>query len=269
MKLQKFITHFFIFFIALFLYQVGVSRSFSVSAVETSTIETLTTRYRNTSEVYRNKEREFAIAKQQYTQLQTLASLEAAVQATRNVFIQRNETLTVYLELLEAIIRESDDIDVQSKRKVLELLVLQIEALQRYRARIDTATDRVGVELLADQFDLLSEDVQRTIYMAQSIIVLSNIQSSYESARVLQSEITARIQLEERSSLQEAEQQRAFDEVERTLLKINNDITALSNEVHEDSFEHGASGYNVVLKKLVVPHTSLVRVQSFFEELAK
>jgi hypothetical protein len=80
-------------------------------------------------EDYRNKERLYTIAYDQYASLKTLASLEDLVIKTKTVALSRDQVLIKYLELLRLNLYASEGVELSVKNQYLQLLEENINAL--------------------------------------------------------------------------------------------------------------------------------------------
>lgn len=230
-------------------------------------INVLTVKYRDSVEAYRSREREFQIAKQEYQQLETLASLENAVKATKAVYLSRTEVLAVYIELLQNILMQAQGIPVLEKQRTLEDIILRLEAIQRHKASILEAQDKVAIEVLADQFELMRIDIDATVHRAQSFIVLGKFNVVYAQAQELKKVIENDVESRELNELQKAEYQRAFDEVDRSLTKVESSLASIHSDIAASDAEYSLGFYNLILSRLSEPYSGLRKVVSFFEEL--
>lgn len=130
---------------------------------------------------YRQSEQDFRILQGQYFQLNTLSSLEAAIQGTRSVQEKRNQVLGTYLALLTLELNNTAGIKLEYR----EYVITEIEALElallRHTDQVRTSLDRVAIAKASSDFELTGQKVQQTIAFARSVLQLARYQALFDS----------------------------------------------------------------------------------------
>jgi hypothetical protein len=189
----------------------------STTSPSLNSIQTLRDKYRSQLAAYRNDERNYDIAKEQYNQLGTLASLEEAVRSTRQVMLSRVIILRTYFDILKVQLINTKGVDLNMKNAQVQKLDASLQNLQKHQAKVEKATDRDSLLVVETEFGDFEEDLQLTSYLTSNMIAYGNLQSVYDKTRVVTNEIIDQAQKSETNALILAEKKRGFTEINRTL----------------------------------------------------
>jgi hypothetical protein len=110
-------------------------------------LEELARTYRGQVQEYQTKERAYIIAKTDFIQLETLASLESAIQASRELTIIRNQVLETYLQQLRVTLVATPGIEVPVKERATDRLEILLEVLDLHRQAAAQAETRAELDL--------------------------------------------------------------------------------------------------------------------------
>lgn len=189
--------------------------------------------YRGQLAEYRTAADQFNIAKGQFAKLNTLASLEVAVQDGRKALLLRDQVLLTYLKLIELKLLEADGINLEEKEIALE----RTRALQRdFQAHYDLtnkALDRVAINQVADDFELLSPRISSLANYASELLKLGKLQTVYDHALSLVEKTTPVAEEGAEPSLKYNEQVRAHTEVQNLMTKISTSLRFGWDEIRE------------------------------------
>lgn len=235
---------------------------------ETERITQLRTLYRNQVEVYRNAENAFSIAKTNYQQVQTLAALEEAVHATKQVMQERSRVMITYLELLDAVLVETAGIELDLKNQSHTELVGLIQALKIHQENITVSQDRQAMATLADQFEPVAISYESAVYKALSLVRIGKIQEVRDKSEIIKADIEARHAEQEVSSSVIARRRRAYAEIERNFDMVNQNLAELNEtflEANRDGFT--LSFYQNILEDLAPIYAQISRSLDHLEEL--
>jgi len=130
----------------------------------TENIVSLRKLYRDQIEAYRNSYKNFTVAKTNYTNVDTLTSLEEAVRATRVVMENRTKVLITYLELLVATLEDTSGVELNLKEDSLKQLNSMVMALKIHQEDVVLAKDRLAVNNLSDNFEVYSTQYAQVVY---------------------------------------------------------------------------------------------------------
>lgn len=237
---------------------------------ETEKIRTLRVLYRDQVEVYRNSEKNYGIAKTNFEQVQTLASLEEAVNATRTVMADRLRVMVTYAELIDAVLVETNGIELDIKDQTHKDLVGMINLLKIQQDNVAVANDRGAMALLADDFEPVADSYESLVYKTLSLIRIGMIQEVQDKAEIIEIDIIAEHETEDVSSVAQAKRERAYDEVERNFKEINDDLASLNEDfIDENRNGYRRNFYERVLQELGPVYAQISRSLDHLEELLK
>lgn len=223
-------------------------------------------RYRQEIEGYRAAVREFRLARTQFGQLQTLASLEAAVQATRRVFLVRTIVLGTYLESVVLRVEIAEGLTPAERSLLLSDLREAQRDLTFHYQTIEEAHDREAMADLADDFEELAPTLINATYQALSYLVLVELRVTYEQARQFEENLQEYHQTLDDGALKRAERNRAYREVDRTLTRAGDGLERIGESLALDDDFH-LRRYHRLVENLQPIFADLSRSVAFLEEL--
>lgn len=235
---------------------------------ETEKIRQLRILYRDQVEVYRKSEKDFSIAKTNHEQVQTLAALEEAVNATRTVMADRLRVMITYAELIDAVLVETNGIELDIKEQTHSELVGMINLLKIHQENVQVAKDRPAMALLADDFEPVAIQYESLVYKTLSLIRIGKIQEVQDKAEIIEADIIKEHDSEEVSSVITAKRERAYAEVEKDFKVTNQDLAKLNEDflvARRDGFKRGF--YERILEDLSPVYARLSRTLDHLEEL--
>jgi len=225
--------------------------------------------YRGQLSEYRLAERNFLIARDQYNQLQTLASINEVVESARTVMSLRNQVLITYLDLLRINLIAAEGVEISLKQLVLERLETQRKWLQAHQQALAATSDREQFNRLSDTFIDQTENLIAVSQQTVSLLSLGKLQNVFdrlvlfnqslviEEASVSGKQAGSNIALTERA-LRETER---LNQSLATLLQTN--WSNLDVGLKEDSI----SGFYGNLSKALDPiYTDLNKLVAFLQE---
>lgn len=226
-------------------------------------IEELSTIYRGQLNEYRLAEREFQIAKDQYRQLQTLASINQVTEAARKVMRIRNQVLITYFELLRIRLIAAEGIDVAVKSAAIAKLTAQNEWLQAHQQQVAAATDREHFNTLSDIFIAQEPLFVTTSQEASSILSVGKLQTVLDRLTLLAQDVAP---LEASNS--SAASSRSLRETNNTITELNASFQTTWQNLEEDIREDRIVSFYTNLTETLNPlYSSLNRLASFLGEL--
>lgn len=226
--------------------------------------------YRNQVEVYRNAEKSFQIAKAQYDQVQTLQALEEAIVATRNTMLERSNVLITYLELLEAILADTNGIELQLKKETTQELTGVIMSLKIHQETVQVAKERQEIASLADDFEPIASSYESIAYRSVSLIRTGKIQTVKDKAEIIYKDIAAEHSTQEVSSFTKSKRERAYQEIERTFKLINDALAEINVDINESNANgFSTSSYENILGELNPLYAQISLSLDHLSELVK
>lgn len=235
---------------------------------ETERITELRTLYRNQVEVYRAAEKEFTIAKTNFEQVQTLASLEEAVAKTKKVMKIRSEVLVTYLELVEAVLTETNGVELDLKQQSTTELLALVQALKIHQEEIQVSEDRLAMATLANNFEPIAATFESEVYKALSLIRIGRIQEVHDKSEIIFADIKETHQENEVAASAQAKRNRAYAEIERNFDLIVADLIEVNEKFLQDRRDgFTRSFYTRTLSDLGPVYAEIARSLDNLEEL--
>ncbi len=226
--------------------------------------------YVDTLDQYRTKEQKFFIIREQYKQLQTLASLEDAVKAAKDVQIARIDTLLSYFSTLQLYVNNLKGADLQKKMDLSGRLQQVILELGIAKQQVQKATDRIALDKLSTTYESRNSAYVSVAYATLSLIRIANMQTATDQLGLLSSQVFETIQQSSPSANVMSEKQRAYDELARAIGTIKEFITKAMNRYESNiGNDFTQSSYSQLVDILGSGFTKLKQGESFIKELAQ
>ena len=236
-----------------------------------SAFDTAKQAYIATLNTYRDKEQQFSVAHEQYLQLQTLALLDVAVAASRNVQLARIGTLTSYFQTLLTYISDLKGLDL-TKRAEQQIKIQQIlDDLNAQKLLVDTAQDRVALDVASTQFSGREAPLLSTAYMTLALSKIAAMQYAIDQLRIVSTQLRANIDQQTIDVSKKTEKLRGFDELQRTmdaadvLMKKTDEQLGFSTNQSPMSL----STYVRIIDGLNAVYSKVLQAESFVKELAQ
>jgi len=212
---------------------------------------------------YRQANDQYIIAKGQFAQLNTLSSLEVAVQDFRKVLSYRDQVLLTYLKLIELELLEADGINLEEKEIALEATIdLQGDFLA-HKDLVDDAIDRVAVNKVAEDFEVLSPRIINLSNYASTLLKLGKMQTIFDQSLTLV-EATDPRNLTDEPSLKLNEKIRAHNEITNLVDVVDADLNYVWDEIKTSREKNTLSENSKVNASI---YASLTQVLVFLEEI--
>jgi len=225
--------------------------------------------YQANFEKYKTSEREYYLAKAQYKQLFTLASLESAVVSTRQVMQDRADVLIIYEELLAASLVDSTGAELSMKQKTLEELQSQIGELKAHKDVVAASQDRAAVYRAGIDFSLLLPKLRNTAYETLSQIVIADVQRVYDKTVTYYADLK-KLQAEtEISPIKEEERKRAYGETDALMDSIGDSLDKIRTSINESNRSLNYGEYTRIVRDLSRVHSQLAQAMDFLNELER
>lgn len=205
---------------------------------------------------YQRAEQGYKIAKQDYMQLQTLSSLQKAVDTSREVMRLRALVVETHLRRVKAELEVTSGIDesikLESIAKLDELLI-QIGEHQAIVSQID---DRFKVNAAADQFTTLVEAAEVESSRSVAQIMIGRLQATLSEGNSLLTEL---------ADLKPQQKQ----EIELTLKQAQEAIDQANTYLQQQKDNDNKQVVNQIQKQLDPAYVKLEQVLSYFREVTQ
>lgn len=225
--------------------------------------------YRGQLATYRTDEKQYQIAKEQYLQLQTLASLEEALKATRKAMISRSDLLETYFTMLKVTLIETKGIDLATKTSQIEKIDNTIGELKQHRLQVEKALDRTQILAVQASFSKLLPQIEESTYKTLMLITYGNAQSMYDKTLAVTRELADEMDKTEKNPLVLAEKRRGFEEIGRTLSQVDQQLKDINTRINEDRDHYTENDFNAVVDSLEEVFSGLSRSVSYLGEVIK
>lgn len=229
-------------------------------------ISELRQRYRAELENYRSLDRQAAIANQQYQQLKTLVSLEAAVTSIQKAMLSRAKVLDLYFTLLRLELTNATGVELTVKQQLLARLDQVLIDLSAHQAKVEQASDREAIDIISQEFLVENEGLENLSYQIQAQVTLSKLQTVYDKAQNTKDEVRDQT-ASQITALQQPARERAFAETDRNLLQVRSELGELQTSIEKEK-GFGRGSYSSFLKKADPIYAGLAQTVSFLSELA-
>lgn len=226
--------------------------------------------YRDQLIIYRQQEKNFLIAQDQYLRHNTLDAIEQAVKASRQVILSRDQVLHTYLTLLQLRLMEAEGIEISLKTSLIAKLENLRERLKIHHASAIDQLDRPAANKLADQFVPIGEESQLAGSQVLGLLSLGKLQEIFDKATALSPEITAEVTVVTATKAVSAETSRSLRETAGSLVTSKNSLDSIWGKVTE-RIQGGTdvSGQSDYLQELNVGYVNLTKSLGYFLELLK
>jgi hypothetical protein len=245
-----------------------VSSTIEQTNVFTTQMSQLQAQYTQQLESYRTDERNFTLAKEQYTQLQTLTSLEDAVKSTKAVMESRLIVIRTYVQMLRLTLTQTTGIDLSAKTTQLTKIDGLVTDIKNHQTELDAASDRSQLQKVATDFAALQPKIQSVAFQSLSFIAYGKVRAVYDKTVAVEGEISDHVNQSETDALRLAEKKRGFDEVDRNLQSVDAALKkTFFNITRTDQKEFTADSYSTMLQDLNTSYAGISRGISFLKEI--
>ncbi len=216
---------------------------------------------------YREDEKAYTLANQEYQQLETLAALEKAVQATKKVMSSRDQVLLRFLNLLKLELIDTNGVTLSVKSQALTNLDAAIVQLTEFETQVSQASDKPAINQLTVQFEDLSPVIESRAYAGLSLVSFGKMQTVYDKTTALLEAI--QVQLNQESTSSAEVKQRGVDELKTQLAGVKSGLDELSLEIEGSIIEEkmSQSRYNTILRDLQPLYAHLSQIHNRMGEL--
>ena len=231
-------------------------------------MEQLQAQYKSYLSVYRNTSGQYEISVAQYFQLETLASLEKAIQDIRQVMVARNQVLDTYVKILRLELTDTHGPTLSDKQQAItDLEAIEVK-IADYQLKVEASIDRPGIESRIAEFETLGLEIQSASYQALSLISFGRLQTNYDQTQSFMSVVEEKIG-ERNSGNLLAEKKRAKEEILTKLGQIKQELEKSYQKVHPQSESFSQGNYNSLLSELESIYVQLVQVDNYLEEVLR
>ena len=230
-------------------------------------LQDLTIEYKNLLNTYVQAEADFKFAQAQYNQLQTLAAMEEAIEASKKVFIARDEVLIRYAKILKLKLYLTYGVYLPRKQAQIDQLDELIGQLEIHLQATQAVTTRDELMQTTSDFELLGAQLQAQVQLTTPLFSLGKLQTTFDKTENLIAQIKQNVADSDLSAADKATKQR--------WLKLVNDKQAEA-KVQLDAF-NGPPQYEILRGEQVevIPegdtnsiYALLSQVLSYLEEIA-
>lgn len=228
----------------------------------------LKTQYRGELDEYRQLQNTYVVAKKQYEQLGTLASLEDGVRATQAAMESRARVLKTYLQIVKVSLLEQTGVEVDQKQAALTEVDRVISELDKDYEQFGKELDRVALKKISDKFVEFDVVIQDVSYRVLSLLAVGELQTIYDKAVILADDMESELATQG-GALKQSQRQRSFDETHRQLEQITPKLKREHQRIKDPRSSNYQSVYNISTRELGNVYADISKALSFLKELLK
>lgn len=221
-------------------------------------------------EEYRTAYRTFLVARDQYSKLETLKSINELIITWKKVMDKRVMVMQSYFYLLKLHLHKLEGLNSLRKQTLLNQIDLDLKVMQSHQSNLDSTNNRAVVEALALEYPELNEAWENTAYTTLAWINFTKLEQIFLQAKNLKQYADEQF-LEASSSSQKKEKERAMDEVKNVLVLVENQLIEVKATLEELSTEKEIykNSYNKLTRDLSPVYASLNKLLDYYQELAQ
>lgn len=220
---------------------------------------------------YREKDRQYLVAYQQYLQLLTLASQEEMVKQAKDAMNLRAQTLDTYLLAVSQALAQTKGVELSRQQTALKDIDTQRTVIQAHKDQVESLTDRVALDTESMSFQKLQPSIENAAYSALALIKIAQLQNSIDQ---LQSPIDMITQSLEGSSLEQTvieEKKRGLTEIGRQLELVKQSLVQAQEDYDSSAKtqKFDADDYTSITSILSSGYAKTKLILSYVQELSK
>lgn len=219
--------------------------------------------YRGQLDEYRRYEREYRLAFEQHAKLQTLASLEALVQATHRVMATRILVLETYFRLMRVTVLDAEGINLQHKERLLAATDEALTRIGTHKEVVARSQNRTALQQVVVEYEPLHKYLETVGNYGQAVILVGRLQNVYDNSYLLLAEVKEQ-DVTHLSALELSQRQRGIEEIEGSLQEVQQELQQATTELSV-MWQRNTNYYE--LHYLPDVYDTLSKVLSFFSEV--
>ncbi len=219
---------------------------------------------------YQEAYKRFSLTKEQFEKLQTLKSLNEALDATKQVAIQRDQVIKTYIELLLLeLTQRGPSLSPEKRMKTIQTARELIKKLEAHSSRLDNLVSREELYQALIDFDSLFQEVENLGYQAKFILKTDKLYGFYKQLEHLKKVVYQQHRQATGDKLKLVEFQRGMDEVNKELNQVQSAFNQLKEETMMFKADKTDSNwYKVAIRQLTTIHSGSMRAVNYLIELA-
>ena len=226
--------------------------------------------YLDTLQRYRVEEDSFQVLLQQHAQLQTLASLEEAVQGSQSFQLARAASLEEYFKLLLIVVQNLRGGELSEQLQLIEDLQGIILNLQDHQLNIQKITTYTEADESSVVIDAQREAIELLASRAQIFIKLSRVQAANDQVGRVSEILLEALEQSELTPAVLAQKQRGYDELSKTIQSSKQSLFTQLQRYKEIGKTQGADASTAVYTSALNPiYASMQRSLNFLKELSQ
>lgn len=247
---------------------VDVANPALVAPSQVAPIDQQYNTYRGLLEQYRADEREFQLLRQQYYQLQTLSSLEEAVQATRLVYLSRQDVLITFLEIAIREVQQAPGIEENERGVVLSELQSVLSKLRDLRRGMDQVKNREDAARMSAEFEAVRPQVAVLFQRSVLLVRIGRAKAIFAQSRNTQASIEAVVEAAGLPELRFAEKKRAVAEIDKLVTSIDEQLIAVDEDYKEAVERTNRDEFPMETRGINNLYSEFNRLHAYLTELA-
>lgn len=224
--------------------------------------------YRAAIQKYQQSYRTFTLARATYQQLGTLAALEDAVAATRQVLGDRVRVLIIFFDLLHLELRAGVGMDPERKQLALRRIETLRTELTEQEQLIANSQDRVAILARVTAYLESADTIETHSHYVRALLLTGRLYWGYQDSRSLYQEIKDSQAAQGGSTLLQAQRQRAYGEIDALIVQIDEQWQTVYQKLYEEG-DKSQSWYQEFVVLLSQLQSDILRLFSYLAEVSQ
>jgi hypothetical protein len=208
------------------------------------------------------------LLRQQYYQLQTLNSLEEAVQGTRLVYLSRQDVLISFLEIAIREVQQAPGIEENERGVVLSELQTVLTKLKDLRRGMDQLATREDAARISAEFAAIRPQVAVLFQRSVLLVRVGRAKAIFAQSRNTQQAIEAAVEAAGLPELRFAEKKRAVAEIDKLVTSIDEQLLSVDTEYAEAVERTNDREFPMDTKGINALYSEFNRLHAYLAELA-
>jgi hypothetical protein len=222
--------------------------------------------YLDTVEAYRQAQKQFELARDQYYQLNTLTAQDEALRRAREMMVAQAQMTAAYFTYLQAIVERTNGINLTDKQPLIENLTAWQVALKDYQDEVPNQVSRVTVDQQIQKFNNWKSNLSKLGTQSITLIKIGEQQTALDTASLLAADMQTWINVENFTNVTKDKKQRGLDEVNNLLQQTRINLAQL--RARYATITAGTSGYDDLQKDFDTSYVLLRQISAFLREVA-
>jgi len=217
---------------------------------------------------YQKAYKEFVLAKKQYKKLQTIESLNDAIEATKQAALRRNEVIGTYIEILHLeLIQPQASLDPALRGQMIRANEALLDELKQFHQQIESIVSRDDLYQALFKYEDLFRKVNYIAYKSRFILKVDRLYQSTLELKAIRKELPNQKEaITQGDKLSELKFQRGLDEIDKQISIVDTSLKKIKTEIFPNE-KTSADWYKESIKELTKAYAASLRATNYVIEL--